>query len=633
MIEKILAQCGRGTIVSSLAGLSDFKPTSLMALDIETFGADKLPGDSPYSPLHGICGLAVANAEGDARYILVDDSGGKRPGVPVAELAEYANRSWLTKDRTIIFHNAKFDLGFLMARGFEFGTVNLQDTWILHSILCKGVFVSNRLKDIMKARFGISVVSEEVLKKWLADHGTMDYGEIPAELIGPYACDDVRYALALLVSLCTSGIEDWVHVLHRKYLRASLRLIAAEAEGFSVDVAKIKQMMAAAQGRVDFHLGVLRDLMKSVNVEITDDQAMLAHMHMQNLHPGRNDFFGELKYYFDRDALSRLEHPLAVHYRSYYIYRTFMEQWGSRNALKTRVTVADGQAVVHPSYLLSIFSKGGVVQCKRPDLHSVLTLTDSARALVKPRPDQHLVQVQIMDLPMWLLAYYMKDKGFQDLVAVRSGLEICRHFVKPSGLSPEAVSLIFNQIIFGYGDARLVERLLAHNIRVSKSDLGALRVKLMGQLPKINDFKKRLLSALDDSGGSCRDVMGSQLTILPDKRYRAPALLISSGAGNILSAYLLKMCECADRYGAKLIFVRENEFLFEAPAGCGLGAKLQDEVLKHALCPVVPGARVWDQEDGGGTWQSRGSDAHMYATEKLLLGGKGDAARPDLEVT
>ena len=168
MIEKILAQCGRGTIVSSLAGLSDFKPTSLMALDIETFGADKLPGDSPYSPLHGICGLAVANAEGDARYILVDDSGGKRPGVPVAELAEYANRSWLTKDRTIIFHNAKFDLGFLMARGFEFGTVNLQDTWILHSILCKGVFVSNRLKDIMKARFGISVVSEEVLKKWKA---------------------------------------------------------------------------------------------------------------------------------------------------------------------------------------------------------------------------------------------------------------------------------------------------------------------------------------------------------------------------------------------------------------------------------------------------------------------------------
>jgi hypothetical protein len=34
----------------------------------------------------------------------------------------------------------------------------------------------------------------------------MDYGEIPVELIGPYACDDVRYALALHLSLHASGV-------------------------------------------------------------------------------------------------------------------------------------------------------------------------------------------------------------------------------------------------------------------------------------------------------------------------------------------------------------------------------------------------------------------------------------------
>ena len=636
MIEKILAGRGDGVIILDMPALqAHFGATQTLAMDIETFGVDLLPGDSPFTQAHGIAGLAVANTDGKAVYILVDDSGGKRPGIPVAELAEYANRNWLCQGRVVVFHNAKFDLGFLSARGFDFSKVELFDTWILHSLLCRGAFVSNKLKDIVQARFKIAVHSEEILKKWLDDHKTMDYGEIPVELIGPYACDDVRYALALHLSLQASGIEAVIADQHRKFLDLNLRLIRAERAGIAVDVAALKKFIDAAREKMPFYETELRHLMKAVSVDVADDQAMLGWLHQQNLHPGRSDFFGEPKFYFDREALNRLNHPVVQHYRLYYVYKSFLEQWSalSWKGLKSRITKTGEDIVLHPSYLLSIFSKGGIVQCKKPDLHTVLMLTDAIRGVFKPKAGRHFVQAQAIDLPLLLLAYYCKDKAFQDLVAGTSGVALCEHFGGLTKLSPDTISLLFCQIINGYGDARQLERLHGVGQHVTKATLPGMKAKLVAGLPCINDFKKRLLSALEAEGGGCRDVVGSPIVISPDRRYRAPAILLSSGVGNILSLYLRQACVTAEAHGAELVFARENEFLFEAPAGSGFGQKLQDEVFGSKLVPVMPTWRIWDQERDGGVWRGLGADAHAFAADKLFTGGYTSAARSTAEVS
>ena len=621
LVEKILQKRGKGTQVRTLEQLREFKPTKRIALDIETFGDAKLPGDSPFAPAHGIVGLGAANQEGDAVYILVDDAGGKRPGVPVRELAAYCNEHWLTAGREVVFHNAKFDLGFLQARGFNFLAVKLVDTWIMHSIYCQGVFSSNKLKDIMASRFGFAVDSETVIKDWLASHGTEDYGDIPADLIAPYTCDDVRYALALYQSLENGAFEQWEH--HDRFLALTLRILEMEALGIRVDAAAVRAVMELGRAKLVFHRAEVVKALTSAKVDLDDEQAMLHYLHQAGMHPSRTESYGEVKYVFDREALSLIQAPLALHYKHYYLWKTFIEQFSpaTYRGLKARITRdQDGSPVMHGSWLLSIFSRGGEFQVRRPDLQTVLGLNDVVRGFFKPRPGMHFVQVSPVDYPVRLLAYYMKDTDMQARVQSLSGDALCRHYAV-SKLAPEAVSLFFDQVLRGYGNGRLLERMQCLNLRVSKGTLEAERTKFFAQFPGWNDFKKRLLAVLESQSGRCRDVTGAPITVGADRRYRAPAILLMSGAGNVVSTYLKAICDFAAGRGARLVFGRENEFLFEAPDGSKLGDALEGNVLNQALTLVPPRWRVWDQEREGGKWVSPGDDAHQVAATIMRDGG------------
>jgi hypothetical protein len=634
MFEQILQGRGKGRIVKSLDELADFKapePDDPTAYDIETFGTAKLPGDSPFCPEHGIAGLAVANVAGDARYILVDDSGGKRPGIPVKALAEHANKHWLLSGRKAVFHNAKFDLGFLLRRGFAFDKCDLFDTWILHSVLCKGVYVSNKLKDIVQAKFNIPVESEEILKKWLEDHETNDYGEIPVDLIGPYACDDVRYALALFLDLlCVSG--DKILELHRKYVNLTLALLAAEARGLRVDVEAIRAVMKLGEERRKFHREQLGANLPAVGVDFDDEQGMLGYLHTQSMHPGRSDMYGERKFHFDREALNRIRHPVAIHYRNYHLWTTFRNEFTGEDwkGLRSRIEVVGGKPAIHPYFLLSVFSKGGTVLCRKPDLNAVLTLTDAIRGFFKPAKGKRFIQLHGHDIPLALLARYMKDAGLQTCLKTMTGKQICERYGQKD-LSPESASILLHHIFHGYGDKKLLDKFQAANLKVNRSSLVMERAKLYGQLPGLNDFKTRLGMALDAQQGECVDAMGAPLKISADRRYRAVAILIHSGVGNILSAALERFCAAAGTCGAVLVFARENEFLFEVddrrPARDAVAA-----AFKAAMAGIgAPVPLCWTISDDG-MWRCRGEDAHLWMANQLYERGQGDGDGPGADL-
>ena len=51
----------------------------------------------------------------------------------------------------------------------------------------KGIFTSNRLKDVVKEKFNIEPASETTKDEFFEKNNTKDYGDLPIELLAPYA--------------------------------------------------------------------------------------------------------------------------------------------------------------------------------------------------------------------------------------------------------------------------------------------------------------------------------------------------------------------------------------------------------------------------------------------------------------
>ena len=97
-------------------------------------------------------------------------------------------------------HNIKFDAhfiavalereGMLPNRWMYEGT--WYDTKSMAQIIDSDKFRYG-LKDLAREMMGCNTSTQDVVKQWLKDAKTKDYGDVPADLVGEYACDDVAY--------------------------------------------------------------------------------------------------------------------------------------------------------------------------------------------------------------------------------------------------------------------------------------------------------------------------------------------------------------------------------------------------------------------------------------------------------
>lgn len=564
MLHEIIAgKCGQSRVVRCLEDAQRFVPSAVMALDIETGGVNKLPGDSPVSKMHGVIGIAVANMFGESCYIVVNEGNRYEKALGVGEAIALVN-TWIANATALVLHNGKFDLVFLKHRGLNINAkTKIIDTWIINSMRCEGVFTSNKLKDIVRDKLKIQTETKSKLDEYLEGMGTKDYADVPVELLAPYAEDDVRYTLMLAFGQPPMSEDEQAQ--HDIYWRNSDALNAAQLRGIRVNIPVMHEQVAKHKETMQVAMKYMQALMTGVEVDLNDEQAMLKYLHLQNLHPGPRDMYGEKKFVCEYDALSEHQQPLAEAFLKFNKARKFLTALSpSYGEIGHAITTKNNDAFMHCFSLISVFSKGGMPLCKKPDFQEAVELNDSTRALFQPREGFEFLMIRPVDLQMQLVAFYCKDAKLAD--AIQNGTDVGTFMAERTKLAPAACAAIRQGLVEGSGAARLEMLLKRAGVRLKLRQHFDMRDAFYDAIEGWRSMQALLKRAVA-SNGCLKDRCGRVLKIAPDKDWRAMAMLLHSSTGSIVSAYLDIFCRAAAETGAHLVFAHETEMLFEVPKG------------------------------------------------------------------
>lgn len=613
MIQSILHKVGECKIVRTMEELQKFAATPRFSIDIETWGHNKLPGGSPYWQKNGICGVGLCNTTGDAVYVVVND-GKNSGGIDIDLFIKFLNERLFVPGAVVVFHNCNFDLGFLVSRGLriDLNQFVVRDTWLLSSILLAGEFESNKLKDLMKIYFQLDVDTDSKLKAWFVENKTEDYGEAPIELMAPYCCDDVRYAMALQYEFLR--VPGWVVVNHDLYIRNTLFAIAAQARGVAIDMDLMKKRMALAHEGISTMGGEIIDLMGSVDVDYMDSQAMLAYLHVKRMHgPPRNQY-GEMKYVLNAEELLGSRHPLAQTYLKLYRLQTFVRLYSVLYGdMLGRNWHCDPDVGLHPSYQLSVFSQGGMVVSRKPDFVDGLEVRDEFRNLFIPRRGQCFTTLKVMDLHMHLVAYYCGDTDLAGQIGL-GGEKLCRYLGDRNSMTPELVSLCFRKLVEGSGFGVLKSRMRAARMSVSadRAEYRAYTIfeaAIKNVCPRFAAVRKRVTDNLP-----LRDLGAREILLPVEKSWNAVSKLLRSSYGSVVSKYFSMFCEVAGKTGANLVFAHKGELVFERPESDDTFDRALAELIRTPVSEMCPNWLMLCKQQ---RWAQPHVDAYEWVMQRL----------------
>lgn len=596
MLDTLLHGEKKNVIARCPSDLDSVEPSRIFAIDIETRGAEGRPGDCPGGSKHGICGIAICNLQGQAAYCVVND-GKEYGGANIVAVVEYLNRRWFLPGRIAVMHNAKFDMGFLIARGIAMDRVTVRDTWAVSSIASEGIYTSNALKELVREKFQIETDSETRIKEYLEKAKTKDYGELPVELIGPYACDDVRYTLALSF---TQKFDETAQASHDLVVRNSQALIAAELRGARVDVPLLANRVKVAQERADQHYLEFQKLMGSAVLPHPDedDQSAMRVLHQKKIHSGPRSYFGETKFVPDFEFMATTGHALALTFSKYRRYRDFLTCFSGRyGQMRDRIWGDAQTGGVYPGFQCSVFSRGGLSILKRPNVADEVRLTNEIRELFIARDGHDFVILKAMDLNAQMLAFYTRNVHLEKAVGCGGG-EVCKYLGRVAGCTPEGASLLLRKIIEGSGFALLERRFKLAGARVS--NVYDMAKKFEANLPGYAGMMLNLDRSLRNEK-VLRDRGGRRIRIPENKQHRKHAILFQSSFGSICSNYLNLFGMIAKSTGAHLVLAHRDEFVFEVSEGDvefekAVAALLKRKVMEPQPTWLMNKGKKWFQE-------------------------------------
>lgn len=192
---------------------------------------------------------------------------------------------WLqnTIDRAslVVFHNAIYDLGWLLAEGVTCPAEKIEDTHALSVVLDE-----NRLSYTLDAccRWqGVSGKDEDLLRKAAAHYGLdpkKDIWRLPGRHVGPYAEQDARATLHLRERLLPQLAEQELIPAYRLEMDLIPMLLQMRLRGMRVDESRTEQNALRIDGMVGEVLADLRHRTGSGRISM---QTLLSPQHLMVL--------------------------------------------------------------------------------------------------------------------------------------------------------------------------------------------------------------------------------------------------------------------------------------------------------------------------------------------------------------
>lgn len=394
-----------GRLVESRAELPDFRNVERLYLDFETTSGD--PKLKSLNPWHNckILGIAITvDDEPHAWYVPIRHQ---------AQNVEYtATRMWLidilATAKKWINHNIKYDAHCCALEGVSF-KCELVDTLTLAKIidsdrLTKGGYSLTALSNAMLDED--NTVYERRIKEYLRVAKSKDYGDVPADIMAVYACEDVLTTRRLFKYLDRSCPDQCRKVWNTEIDLTSV-LFDIERHGMRIDRAELKQtelrtlhQMLTIEEKLHVLTGtIIRPHTNTDCYELLCGKYGLPVLGWTEKHEPS----------FDKAALtSYLQHPLATEEVKAIVelirkYRKVHTLHGMFIMPYQKLAV---NGYVHSFYNQSV--RTGRMSARNPNPQQ---LSSAAKALIHPDPNHWLMSWDYSQIEFRFMVHYMKNKA------------------------------------------------------------------------------------------------------------------------------------------------------------------------------------------------------------------------------
>ncbi len=311
-------------------------------------------------------------------------------------------------------HNIVFDACFLHFEGVEF-ECRLLDTLTL-SKLIDSDRMQYGLKQLTADWLGYSNDSADRVQQWLKDAKSSNWGDVPADLLGEYAIDDVMRNRELYHYLLDNKIEDLDRVWENEILLTPI-LYDMEVEGLLIDKSACKLEGLKALRHVIQASTTLTDILDGE--EYVDSEKCLHSLLMDRFGlPILERSPNTGAPCFDKNVLAAyMELPQVVHnpealraLKAIITYRQELQFYSLyANAF---LALADDKGYMHPRY--NAIVRTGRMSASRPNIQQQ---TKRSKNLICAPPGFTFISKDYSQIEFRLIIHYINDQEAIDAYA------------------------------------------------------------------------------------------------------------------------------------------------------------------------------------------------------------------------
>ena len=400
------------------------------------------------------------------------------------------------------------------------------------------------------------------------------------EVMEKYAKMDARFTYDLYERWKDDLSESPSYALERQVVPILTR---AEGRGIAVDQGVVESLKAEYEPLAEQAYNELEGVLGAEALGGEGSKAaMLEALQGIGVPLYRRTENGALK--TDKYALAEFEDDFPIlkvlgDYRTYNIF------------LNTFIGPAIGREVVHTSFS-QCEAWTGRMSSRRPNMQNIPKRAGkSVRAMFVPREGHAFVVFDYESIEVRLLAYYMGNQGFRDMI--REGhdphawMAAQIHGGDPAsfakGTEGEAARDVAKNTLFAITYGAGAPRVSDMN-KITKKEAKALISKIKTSLPGYYRLNSRIRNKVEQEG-HVNTVMGRKNPVNPEKSYVGLNALIQGSAADIMKKGLVQVDEAVREMGGTPLLVVHDEIVVEVPTE---NAQAAADAIGPALTEAYP---------------------------------------------
>lgn len=476
----------RRVMVESTAELPVFGKVKRLYRDVETTSFD--PDMEAFRPFHGhkVAGIAVTVDDHKTAYYIPIRHTGSIYNLDPDVVARWSQDT-VDNAESWVNHNICFDAHFdYEGDGVDFKDTELVDTTVLSKIIDNDRF-RHGLKPLCKEMFGAEDWDAPI-GDWLRSEKSKNYGDAPADLMAPYACDDViwnrRLYEDLIAELPTQCSRIWS--TERKLTPV---LYDMEKLGLQVDKRELAIQLALCLHRILEAQDRIKDFSGTTFIDSNKEMKtlLLGQMGLPILMWNYSKLTGErTNPSFDAEAFDLyLGHPIVQMNPEYREVLEAVQEFRKESHFKSLfleswLKWADESSIVH-------FQYNQLVRTGRMSGHdpSAQQLNGRAKRLIHPRKGRSFLSADASQIEFRLIAMYCKIASVIDAYARDPRTDFHDHVTKMCEYEDRKAGKTMNfAMAYGAGE-RKVTRELASNPAIMEAVRTIVEEKVeSGEIPR-----------------------------------------------------------------------------------------------------------------------------------------------------